>query len=1168
MPRIFDNLAPSSSLLPALQETLELSSRADFCVGYFNLRGWGGLAHYVDQWNPSDGPCRVLIGMQRLPHDDLRETLSLVDRPSGMDNQTAHRLRVQLAEQLRQQLTFGVPTNSDERTLRQLAAQLRAKRVVIKLFLRHPLHAKLYLLFRDDPVNPIVGYLGSSNLTLAGLSRQGELNLDVLDHDATLKLKKWFEDRWKDRFCVDITDELLQIIEESWAREALIPPYHVYLKMAYHLSHEARAGLAEFRIPKVFGDRLFDFQAAAVKIAAHHLNKRNGVLVGDVVGLGKTLMATAVARIFEDDYGLETLIICPKNLVPMWEDYVYQYRLRARVLSLSRVLGELPRLRRYRLVVIDESHNLRNREGKRYRAIQEYVQANESKCILLSATPYNKTYLDLSSQLRIFVEEDQDLGIRPERLLRELGEIEFSRRHQASPRTLAAFDFSEYADDWRDLMRLYLVRRTRSFIQDNYAETDQETGRRFLTYEDGTRSFFPTRVPRTVKFAIDESDPNDQYAKLYSQRVVDSVNDLHLPRYGLGNYVSDNSETTPTSVEEQQIDDLSRAGKRLMGFCRTNLFKRLESSGAAFLQSVERHVLRNHVFLHAIKNGMPLPLGTQDAEMLDSRFTDEDADQAKGSLFDPEDDDQEESIEETGGAWTAAGFEARAAQIYAEYEDRYKGRFKWLRADLFKDDLEGELQSDSNALLDLLRTYGAWNPTKDAKLDALHSLLTQTFPDRKVLVFSQFADTVLYLEAQLKSRGVQSMSGVTGSSADPTQLAWRFSPHSNQRPDQGKPERELRVLVATDVLSEGQNLQDCHVVVNYDLPWAIIRLIQRAGRVDRIGQKAEEILCHSFLPAEGVERIIDLRGRVRVRLRENAEVVGADEAFFEDEDGDQAIVNLYHERAGILDGDPEGDVDLASHAYQIWKNATGADPSLEKAVADLPDVVFSSREHAPTAQRPEGVLAFMRTADGNDALAYVDREGRSITESQLEILSAAECRSDTPAQPHHQDHHRLVAEGVRHVAKEEKRVGGQLGRPSGARFRIYTRLKRYAESIKGQLFDVDALHKAIDDIYRHPLRQSAVDTLNRQLRSGVDDGQLADIVVSLREEDRLSVTGDETAEGQEPQILCSLGLFDSGADPEERKPSDLNGRTLSITTVATGNDTSWRRSDIYSDDGR
>lgn len=1127
MPRVFDNLDPESRLLPALQQTLALSSRADFCIGYFNLRGWRGLSPHVDGWSSEKGPCRVLIGMQRLPHDDLRDALSLTNGPSSVDNQTANRIRLQLAEQLREQLTIGAPTNADERTLRQLAAQLRAKKVVVKLFLRHPLHAKLYLLFRDDPINPIVGYLGSSNLTFAGLSSQGELNIDVLDQDATVKLEQWFEDRWDDSYCVDITEELIQIIEESWAREALIPPYHVYLKMAYHLSHEARAGLAEFNIPTVFGDRLFDFQAAAVKIAAHHLNKRNGVLIGDVVGLGKTLMATAVARIFEDDFGLETLIICPRNLVPMWEDYVHEYQLRARVLPLSRVIGALPQMRRYRLVVIDESHNLRNREGRRYRAIQEYVRANESKCILLSATPYNKTYLDLSSQLRIFVEEDQDIGIRPERLLREIGEVEFSSKHQASPRTLAAFDFSEYADDWRDLMRLYLVRRTRGFIHDNYAETDAETGRKFLTYEDGTRSYFPTRVPKTVKFAIDESDPDDQYAKLYSPEVVDLVKNLHLPRYGLGNYVTDNPATPPSNQEARQIEDLSRAGKRLIGFCRTNLFKRLESSGAAFLQSVERHVLRNYVFLHAIKTNSPLPMGTQDAEMLDPRFTDEDADQAKGALSDPGDEDQDESLEQTGNDWSVAYFESRAAEIYSEYEGRYSRRFKWLRSDLFTSSLECELLSDSKALTDLLQSYGAWEPDKDAKLAALHSLLTDSFPDQKVLVFTQFADTVDYLATELEKRGVADVAGVTGSSDDPTGLAWRFSPESNRRPGLGKPDQALRVLISTDVLSEGQNLQDCHVVVNYDLPWAIIRLIQRAGRVDRIGQKAEEILCHSFLPADGVEKIIDLRGRVRTRLRQNAEVVGADEAFFEDEDDDQAIVSLYHERAGILDGDPEGDVDLASHAYQIWKNAIGADPSLEKAVADLPDVVFSSRKHTPIAQRPEGVLVFMRTSDGNDALAYVDREGNSITESQLEILSAAECRPGTPAQPHHESHHDLVAEGVRHVVKEEKRVGGQLGRPSGARYRTYTRLKAYADAVKGQLFDVDELHRTIDDIYRHPLKPSAVETVNRQLRSGVADDQLATLAMALRDEDRLCNKGDDASETQEPRIICSMGLFDA-----------------------------------------
>jgi SNF2 family DNA or RNA helicase len=257
--------------------------------------------------------------------------------------------------------------------------------------------------------------------------------------------------------------------------------------MAYHLSQEARAGLSEFCIPPDFGDKLFEFQTAAVKIAAHHLNKRNGVLIGDVVGLGKTLMATALARIFEDDFGLETLILSPKNLVAMWKDYREEYGLRGKVLSISKVIQELPELRRYRLVIIDESHNLRNREGKRYRAVQEYIRSNDCKVILLTATPYNKNYLDLSNQLRLFLEEDRDLGIRPERQIRNIGVREFEQRHQCLIKSLAAFEKSEYPDDWRDLMRLFLVRRTRSFIKANYARTDSKDGRRFLTFQDGTR---------------------------------------------------------------------------------------------------------------------------------------------------------------------------------------------------------------------------------------------------------------------------------------------------------------------------------------------------------------------------------------------------------------------------------------------------------------------------------------------------------------------------------------------------------------------------------------------------------------------------------------------------------------------------------------------------------
>jgi len=1129
MPRIFDNI--ELDLLPTLRATLEVADCSDFCVGYFNLRGWKAIDDLVERWPGGSGKqCRLLVGMQRLPQEELRAALSLAPQEHDqLDNQTALRLKKKLAEEFRNQLTFGVPTNADEVGLRRLAGQLKARKLAVRLFLRHHLHAKLYLLFRADPINPIVGYLGSSNLTLSGLSHQGELNVDVLDEDAANKLAGWFENRWNDRWCVDITEELIQVINESWAREEALSPYQIYVKIAYHLAQEARAGLSEFRIPAEFGQRLFDYQVASVKIAAHHLNKRGGVLIGDVAGLGKTLMATALAKIFQDDYFTETLIICPRNLVKMWEEYVAEYRLLAKVLSVTRSERELPELRRYRVVVIDESHNLRNREGKRYRAIQEYIQENESKCILLSATPYNKTYLDLSSQLRLFVPEDKDLGLRPERLIRKLGETEFIRRHQSPVRSLGAFEKSEHADDWRELMRLYMVRRTRSFIQDNYAATDPATGRKFLTFEDGTRSYFPERIPKTVKFRIDEQDRADQYARLYAPDVVAAINALNLPRYGLGNYVAATPHRPPTPAEAKQLQDLSRAGKRLMGFCRTNLFKRLESNGAAFLQSIERHILRNYIFLHAIENGLLLPLGTQDSGLLDTGNYDGDVDdEAAGAELFEDDNGDSQPTPSTFYLRSANDFRKRAEEAYEAYAAQFRGRFKWLRPDLFVKSLVTDLAADAATLLSVLTRCGDWDPQKDAKLDALYKLLTKSHPNEKVIVFTQFADTVRYLEAQLRACGVQRLAGVTGEAEDPTSYAWRFSPVSNNKRDRATADQELRIMVATDVLSEGQNLQDGAIVVNFDLPWAIIRLIQRAGRVDRIGQKSEKILCYSFLPADGVENLIRLRARVRQRLQQNAEVVGTDEAFFEDERERQKLLDLYHEKAGILDGDAETEVDLASYAYQIWKNAIDGFPELQKTIQDLPPVVFATRAHEATEKKPHGVLVYLRTAEGNDALAWVDKDGNNVTESQFEILQAAECTPDTPALPRQAKHHDLVRKGVDFVVAEEKSVGGQLGRPAGARFRTYERLKRYAEQVKDTLFDSPQLARAIEDIYRFPLRQSATDTLNRQLRAGISDEKLAELVMALRDDDRLCLVHDDE-QTDEPQIICSLGLVPAEA---------------------------------------
>jgi DNA replication protein DnaC len=1120
MPRIFDNI--ELQLLPALKDTLNVSHRADFCVGYFNLRGWRLIDSLIDAWRGApDECCRLLVGMHKLPQDELQDALSIHGGPNLVDQQGAIRLRKRLADEFRKQLLWGFPTNDDETGLRKLARQLRDKKVIVKLVVRHTLHAKLYLLFRKDPINPIIGYIGSSNLTFPGLSGQGELNIDVLDGDATNKLARWFDERWNDKFSIDITEDLIEILETCWAREEQIPPYHIYIKMAYHLSQEARAGLSEFHIPVDIGSQLFEFQIAAVKIAAHHLNCRNGVLLGDVVGLGKTVMATAVARVMQEDLGYETLIICPPNLVEMWEDYREKYRLIARTISIGKAEKILPDLRPYRVIIIDESHNLRNREGIRYQVIHDYVRACNSKCILLTATPYNKSFLDLSNQLRLFIPSDKDIGIRPEALLRKMTETEFIRQHQCSVRSLAAFEKSEYADDWRELMRLYLVRRTRTFIQENYAKEEPDTKSKYLTFANGTRTFFPDRKPKTIRFSLNDKKGSDQYARLYSSKVVDLINDLNLPRYGLGNYIVATPGKPPSQAEAKQIQDLSRAGKRLMGFCRTNMFKRLESSGAAFLLSVSRHILRNFVIIHALENDLPVPMGAQDAALLDERVYDEDADDTATGLF----DDGEVSKKVDHGFTVLKSekeYRTKAQAIYKQYSGEYKSRFSWFRSELFIDTLAKHLLADAQALIKVITLAGQWEPKTDSKLLALKDLIDESHPDQKILIFSQFADTIRYLGQQLRHMGVKSIANVTGDSDNLTQSVHRFSPHSNGRTVRSSD--ELRVLLATDVLSEGQNLQDCSIVVNFDLPWAIIRLIQRVGRVDRIGQKATTIPCYTFLPADGVERIIRLRSRIRQRLKENSEVVGTDEAFFEDDKCNKSITDLYNEKAGILDGDGDTEVDLASYAFQIWKNAIDAQPDLQKTIPSLPDVAFSTREHKPIPTQPEGVLVYMKTGEGNDSLAYVNTSGQSITESHFEILKMAACKPSTPAQPRHSMHHDLVKAGVEHIASEEQRIGGQLGRPSGARFRCYERLKGYANSIKGTIFESSELLKAIDEVYRFPLRPTATDKINRQLRSGITAIQLSGLVLALREENRLCII-EETEHANEPRIICSLGLF-------------------------------------------
>lgn len=1100
MPKILDNIEHETER--ELLETLGSSYRLDAAIGYFNLRGWRLLAEAVDALpERSEGPkARILVGIHETPAEEMRRLVRM-RQPDPVDNRTAARLKGEMVSEYRDQLQIGLPTEGDEASLRALLRQIEAGDVQVRVHTAHRLHAKLYLCHREDTAAPRVAYVGSSNLTAAGLRDQGELNVDVVDGDATDKLARWFEDRWNDPFTVDAMPELAEFLHESWISEEQLDPFLVYLKMAYHLSKEAREGLVEYGLPASMQNELLDFQAAAVKIAARIVMQKGGAMIGDVVGLGKTLVGTAIARLLQEEQGFETLVVCPKNLTEMWESYLHKYEVRGKVESLSMVHKNLPDARRHRLVIIDEAHNLRSDKRRDHAALQNYITANDSRTLLLTATPYNKQFGDLAAQLSLFIRPDTDLGIRPERAIAEVGTANFELLCGGLTSTLRAFKRSEHLGDWQALMSQYLVRRTRRFVEDNYAELDEQ-GRRYLEFGTGEQFYFPKRTAMPTERTLTVDDPAYVMA---SDDTLNSIRDLLLPRYRLGDYI-DTKFAPANKAEHQLVDDLENSARgNLAGFTRVTMFKRLSSSGPAFIATLRRHLLRNLVAAYALNNNLSVPIGSVDNTLWAAEVDNEPEDSGEHgdstALFDSGEDTPE--------------------RAYHKLHAKNPKAIRWAPHNMFTAGLVEDLQHDAEVITDMLARFGTWDADRDGKIATLENLLTDRYPDNKVLIFTEAADTAHYVAEELQQRRVDDVEVVTGNSENPTALAQRFSPKSNSVVTNGSPLKdELRVLVSTDVLSEGQNLQDAHIIVNYDLPWAIVKLVQRAGRVDRIGQNSPEVLVCSLMPAASIEEEINLRGRIRERLGENAQLLGSDEAFFGDPTEHQIISGVYDESSDQMTGTYD-DVDPVSRAYEIWRHASGNHPDLAQRVATLPNVVYSTKH--TTDQAPDtGVLVQTQTVTGADAFAFVKPSGQARRVTPQEALDLAECKPDTPVMPRLTDHHDLTAAALGGPLRTP--TGRATGALQGVRGKVWRRLHGQMDSFTDNLLftraDLEAAHDAMNE---RPLYESATQRLANAVRDR-SVNNLAALVVDLHNDNRLCVPQPQDGSHAGPTIVCTMGI--------------------------------------------
>ncbi len=1102
MPNIFDNITDDTRLGLALRESLKDFDTVDVATGYLDLRGWSSFADIIETKQAlGTGEvrpiARILVGM--VAASDSEEILNSLQedvQPAAYgadihDREKALARRDQLVKHLRNQLMRGLATKAGQDTLRTLKRQLQDGAVEMKVFTEKPLHGKTYLFHAPEKKHGSRwAYVGSSNLTGAGLHRNLELNIDVQDSDANIKLAAWFGARWDDPFSLTITAEIIQLIGESWADEQQPTPFEVYLKVCHSLSQDARDGLG-YVLPQSMQTLLLDYQESAVRTLARRIIRRGGTMLGDVVGLGKTLTAIATALMLEAGEDYSTLVLCPKNLEQMWTEHIDEYNLeRARVVPYSMADKVLPELKRFNLVICDESHNLRNNGTIAYQAIRDYIQKNDSKVLLLTATPYNLAFQDVANQIGLYLGDDDDLGIVPAAALQV--DPNLATKVDGKINTLAAFRRSEEAEDWKRLMSDHLVRRTRSFIK-RTAKTEtvtlpngEKAEREYLQFATGQRFFFPTRVARPLSHDFSDNDP----AKLMEDdTTLDAIRALTLPRYRLAEY--DNPRAEHTDTDKDNLADIRVGRGNVSGFVRIGLFKRLSSSGHSFILSLQRQRARNELFLHAIDSNLLIPLGT---------FTD------KQIAISDEDVETDTSLHGT------------VASRYAELQRTLSAKTKWINSSVFKPSLRKDLAKDNEILTTLLDRFGSWDSTRDSKINALVDLVRNNHPGEKVLVFTEYLDTAEYVAAALEDDGVDNVGLVSGNTDNPTATARRFSPHSNRLPGHDDPDpavvgESIDVLVATDVLSEGQNLQDCHIIVNYDLPWAIIRIIQRAGRVDRVGQRSDTVYVY-LISHEKVEQQTNLRQRIKDRLGASAEAFGSDEQFFGSEREIKILDDFYNGRVTDETEDSEGEADAVSEAWLVWSNAQERHPSIAARVLALQDMVHTTRDRYEY-ERKGGVICYVSTTSGVDAFATstTDDAGNEYEQllTPLEALRTFQAQPETPT----------AEQRVDLYERQRALVHGPLTTETVAQGNLKGVRKWAWERLGGNTLFAAKASDALNALHERPLTEHATQRLSQARRNRYSLDDLAELLNQLHGEDRLVI---KSTEADTIKIVCSLGV--------------------------------------------
>src|SRR6266568_4428306 len=1031
----------NQTLQDALKNALSTAESVDIAVGFFYFSGFEALADQL-----KDKKVRILVGLEV---DPLLVSQIAQSAKDGDIDLTKWQPRKSTNSRTALKLNYtdafvGFMNDSDifdnDRSIglfdlytQKINDGTLEIRKTVKDY-----HGKFYLLrnrpdFSQNGDFPGTVFMGSSNLSYRGLIGQGELNDSSREKSKFEEYQAQFEQMWRDSNSISIADtstkdEFLETIHPRiWIYNTPLP-YHVYIRVLYELFDQEE--INALKTPQVITSGLYtdlEYQIDAIKMVMDKLSKFNGAILADVVGLGKSIIASAAAR----NTDIKTVIIAPPHLIPQWEEYKEQFGIRgSKVYSAGKIAEVYERYHDARepmLLILDEADRYRNEDTSDYKLLHQVCRSHpQNKILLLTATPFNNDPKDVFALIKLFQTPGQstirsvdNLRLRYRELIQRYNKL---RRNMTKDidQEFVNQEASEIAAEQRRLIETVIIRRSRLDL-DYITRYREDLERKHISFPE-------VRGPDPIEYDLGQL--LEPYLKTLDLIIKPDNEGFIGARYKPTSETYMNSENRKKFIDKYKsefddIEDLRIAQTNLALFMRRLLVMRFESSRNAFRSTLDKMIESNQLIEHWWDTLGVVPI------------------MKKGQLPDPQEYDTEDG-------------EVDALKDELELLRSKKGLLEISKAMLDPQFIE-DVRHDTRLLQSIRRDWYA-NPQYadvDPKLEnimgKIQSFLSEN-PQRKIVIFSSYKDTVDYLYKKMLESGFSRVMRYTASEATTSNKKTIRQDFDASIPE-FQQTNDFDVLIATDALSEGFNLHRAGIVINYDIPYNPTRVIQRVGRINRINKKVFDfIYIYNCFPTTIGEEETRVKSISTLKMKLINAVVGSDTKTLTK---DEELVSFFKDE---FDKARKEDEQLSWDT--VHREAYDKALKNNKLMQTVQDVPRRSRVKRQEAKTP-GVVVFGKKGQ-NTIFTYGDADNDVRVVSSEAALPCFEAKPDEKGKVVDEDF-----TSVFNIAKEKLFAKHELPQIKGRRASAINTLKVIADALpmaRDYCEDIISIIRTLDDI--------------------------------------------------------------------------------------------------------